>query len=99
MPVSRGEQVSLEALYSETSVSYNLRNANKRLEVDPRLYNSGHHLILLPERIAIYGDREWRNAMLKAARSAVRTYSCISDIYLNCFSSQQNHVFRRHCSV
>ncbi|XXG75868.1 hypothetical protein AAC387_Pa08g0347 [Persea americana] len=71
MPLSRDEQVSLEALHSETSVSYNLRTANPRLEVDPRLYNSGHHLILLPERIAIYGDREWRIAMLKAARSAL----------------------------
>lgn len=99
MPLSRDEQVSLEALHSETSVSYNLRTANPRLEVDPRLYNSGHHLILLPERIAIYGDREWRIAMLKAARSAVRTYSCIYDIYLKCFSSQQNRVFRRRCSV
>lgn len=83
MSVSRDEQIFLEALHSETSISYNVRNANPRLEVDPRFYNSGHHLTLLPERIAIYGDREWRHDMLKAARSAVRTYSCIYYLYLN----------------
>ncbi|XP_077246907.1 protein arginine methyltransferase 7 isoform X2 [Tasmannia lanceolata] len=73
MPVSKGDQVYFQAIHSDTSITYDLRNGNTRTEIGEYDFQAGDfHLILSPERIAIYGDREWRHAMLTAARNALQ---------------------------
>lgn len=71
--VSKNEQVSLEAIHNENSISYNIRSNNPKTKVgDLEFLNGDYNLVLSPERIAIYGDREWRLAMLMAARYALQ---------------------------
>jgi protein arginine N-methyltransferase 7 len=62
--------LSLRASHNLTSISYQLLNAN-----DEACNESlkGDHLALLPERVALYGDRYWRSAWITAIRNAVST--------------------------
>lgn len=61
--------LSLRASHDQTSISYQL-NIND--EVSSRSPNS-NHLTLLPERVALYGDQDWRSALISAVRNAVST--------------------------
>lgn len=71
IPISKGEEVHLHAVHSDTSVSYNLATqATEIRECDSIAGDS--HLTLCPERIAIYGDRKWRSCMLTALKNLVR---------------------------
>ncbi|KAF8380497.1 hypothetical protein HHK36_027984 [Tetracentron sinense] len=73
MCVSKDEQVHFEAVHNDTSVSYNLKSDD--LKIDPGHYDFHTRecqLILSPERIAIYGDREWRFSMSTAIRNALQ---------------------------
>ncbi|KAK3224891.1 hypothetical protein Dsin_004753 [Dipteronia sinensis] len=72
MPICKGEEVLLNACHSETSISYNLNPNIPRTEVtQDNLHTEDFQLILPPERIAIYGDGEWRLCMLTAIRNAL----------------------------
>jgi protein arginine N-methyltransferase 7 len=89
IPISKGEEVHLHAVHSDTSVSYNLATqATEIRECDSIAGDS--HLTLSPERIAIYGDRKWRSCMLTALNNLVRAlwlslwshFQCLS--FLKC---------------
>ena len=78
MPICKGEEVLLNASHTETSISYNLKPKIPRTEVtQDNLNTEDFQLILPPERIAIYGDGEWRLCMLTAIRNAVRSLSLL----------------------
>jgi protein arginine N-methyltransferase 7 len=82
MSISKDEEIHLHAVHTETSISYNLKTQAPRTEVMQYSFNSGDlQLILSPERIAIYGDSEWRDSMLKSMRNAVR-YLSRSDMHV-----------------
>ncbi|KAE8055902.1 hypothetical protein FH972_012713 [Carpinus fangiana] len=71
--ISQDEEVHLHAVHTETSISYNLKTQAPRIEVMQDSFDTGDlQLILSPERIAIYGDREWRDSMLKSMRNALQ---------------------------
>lgn len=72
IPISKGEVVHLHAVHNDTSISYNLHAQIPRTEVVTNSLKGGDsQLMLLPERIALYGDTEWRSAMLAAIGNAV----------------------------
>lgn len=72
MSVSKDEEVYLHAAHTETSILYNLKTDVPRKSG----FDTGDpQLILSPERIAIYGDREWRQSMFQALRNAVISLS------------------------
>ncbi|KAF2299037.1 hypothetical protein P3X46_016532 [Hevea brasiliensis] len=69
--VGKGEQLLFRAIHTDTSVFYNL--ATEHTELGQYNHVSGDfHLILPPERIAIYGDSKWRFSMLTALRNALQ---------------------------
>ncbi|KAJ0047970.1 hypothetical protein Pint_15875 [Pistacia integerrima] len=73
MSICNGEEVVLHATHTETSISYNLKSLVLGTEVRQCDVNvEDFHLILPPERIAIYGDGEWRLSMFTAIRNALQ---------------------------
>ncbi|KAK6274957.1 hypothetical protein POUND7_004666 [Theobroma cacao] len=73
MPVSEGEEVLLEATHEETSVSYNLSVLGSQTDIREHDQRIGDfQLLVSPERIATYGDSEWRLSMLAAVRKALQ---------------------------
>ncbi|KAG9452233.1 hypothetical protein H6P81_005137 [Aristolochia fimbriata] len=70
MPVLKDVHVFLQAVHSDISISYTLQNAKLSKELADKLPEGS--LILPPERTAIYGNKEWRNLMLTAARNALK---------------------------
>ncbi|XP_062074738.1 protein arginine N-methyltransferase 1.6 isoform X2 [Humulus lupulus] len=72
IPISNDQEVHLHAVHDETSISYNL---DKQSQTDVKMHGikgGDFQLLLSPERIAIYGDNEWRGIMLTAIRSALK---------------------------
>ncbi|KAG6579413.1 Protein arginine N-methyltransferase 1.6, partial [Cucurbita argyrosperma subsp. sororia] len=71
--ISKDEQVHICASHDETTFSYHLKAQIPRGEVLQHGDNAENFkLILPPERIAVYGDREWRLAMLTAITNALQ---------------------------
>ncbi|XP_025014847.1 protein arginine N-methyltransferase 1.6 isoform X2 [Ricinus communis] len=69
--VGKGEQLLLHATHTDTNVFYNIEIQDT--EVRQHNFTAGDfHLILPPERLAIYGDSEWRSSMLTALRNALQ---------------------------
>ncbi|TVU01219.1 hypothetical protein EJB05_53346, partial [Eragrostis curvula] len=66
-PVMKDQTLSLTASHNQTSISYQMNINDERCSGSPK----GDHLTLLPERIALYGDKDWRSALISAMRSAV----------------------------
>ncbi|KAK9148207.1 hypothetical protein Scep_006964 [Stephania cephalantha] len=75
--VARDEQVLLRAVHDEMSISYRL--TDKNLLSKPKYHNfCGSQLLLSPERIAVYGDTNWRLSFSTALQNAGKTCSlCI----------------------
>lgn len=76
MFVSKGQEVLLEAIHTDTSISYNLKTlvpGTDTIQHDNKFED--FQLILPPERVAIYGDSNWRLSMLTALKNAVRSLS------------------------
>ncbi|KAK9203496.1 hypothetical protein WN943_013751 [Citrus x changshan-huyou] len=73
MSICKGEELLFHALHTETSVSYELKS---QIPItDERQHNlnaKDFQLALPPERIAIYGDGEWRLSMVMAMRNALQ---------------------------
>lgn len=68
--MSKNSQLSIKAIHDDISMSYYFNN--NRQEKDLHMNKlCDHDLVLSPERIAIYGDREWRASMLKATSTVV----------------------------
>ncbi|XVE57663.1 hypothetical protein DITRI_Ditri04bG0107600 [Diplodiscus trichospermus] len=73
MPVSKGEEILLQASHTATNVSYNLTAQAPQTDRRQHDYRIGDfQLLLSPERIATYGDSEWRLSMLAAVRNALQ---------------------------
>lgn len=76
--MSKNEEVHLHAVHNDTSISYNIKNRVLRTEAIPDGFKDGDfQLILPPERIAVYGDSQWRCSMLTAIRNAVSSICVI----------------------
>lgn len=74
--VSKHEEVHLHAIHTDISISYNLKTQLSRTEIGQHdLFARDSQLILSPERVAIYGDSEWRLSMLTAIKNTVRSLS------------------------
>ncbi|PRQ18184.1 putative methyltransferase [Rosa chinensis] len=73
MSVNKDEEVCLHAVHTDISISYNIKSPisrNKSMQYD--LTSRDLKLILPPERIAIYGDSEWRHTMFNAISNALQ---------------------------
>lgn len=67
--------VHLHAVHNDVSISYNINTQVPRTEVMSYGFKGGDfQLILSPEKIAIYGETEWRSSMLTAIRNAVTLF-------------------------
>ena len=74
--MSKHEEVHLHAIHTDISISYNLKTQLSRTEIGQHdLFARDSQLILSPERVAIYGDSEWRLSMLTAIKNTVRSLS------------------------
>ncbi|KAL6004996.1 Protein arginine N-methyltransferase 7 [Asimina triloba] len=72
LTVSKDDRVFFEAFHSDTSISYSLRHSSLGIQIeDGGLAIGDSSLTLLPERVAIYGDKEWRLAMVTATKNAL----------------------------
>lgn len=70
--ISKGDGICLHATHTDTKISYNLKKQIPMTEIlQHRPSDADLPILLSPERIAIYGDREWRLSMLKAVESVV----------------------------
>lgn len=73
MPIAKDGEISLHAAHGETSISYQLEpHRPKSTGGDHDVKGGGSCLALSPERIAIYGDAEWRLSVLNAIKTVVR---------------------------
>lgn len=90
MSIRNGEEVVLHAVHTETSISYNLKSRVLGTEVKQCDVNAkDFQLVLPPERIAIYGNDEWRLSMLTSIRNAVRPlYLCLSPSLLCVYATK-----------
>ncbi|PQQ13701.1 protein arginine N-methyltransferase 1.6 [Prunus yedoensis var. nudiflora] len=73
MSITKDEEVCLHAVHTDISISYNLKNQESRNEIMQYGFKNGDFkLILPPERIAIYGDSEWRHTMFSAISNSLQ---------------------------
>ncbi|KAK4262605.1 hypothetical protein QN277_028146 [Acacia crassicarpa] len=73
----KGDTICLHAIHTDTKILYNLTNQIPRTEVSQhRLSDADLPIVLSPERIAIYGDGEWRLSMLKSVESVLQGKDC-----------------------
>ncbi|KAL0542115.1 hypothetical protein IC582_022205 [Cucumis melo] len=71
--ISKEEKVHLCASRNDTTFSYHLKSQIPGGEILQHGVNAENFkLILPPERIAVYGDREWRLAMLTAIKTELQ---------------------------
>ncbi|KAI4315264.1 hypothetical protein L6164_028094 [Bauhinia variegata] len=82
--ISKGGEIHLHAIHTDTSISYKLESQKQKTEVlQQELSARDLQLVLSPERIAMYGDKEWRLLNLKAVESAlqgrVKTLCMVAD--------------------
>ncbi|KAL6861370.1 hypothetical protein ACP4OV_017070 [Aristida adscensionis] len=63
----KDQTISLRASHNQTSISYQMNVSDDRYCRSLR----GDHLTLLPERIALYGDKDWRSAMINVVKNAL----------------------------
>ncbi|PUZ58356.1 hypothetical protein GQ55_5G503100 [Panicum hallii var. hallii] len=66
-PAMKDQTLSLRASHDQTSISYRLNMNDQVSSRSPK----NDHLTLLPERIALYGDKAWRSALIGAVRNAM----------------------------
>lgn len=99
MYVKKDEEVCLHAVHTDISISYSIKSPvsrNKSMQYD--LTGRDFKLILPPERIAIYGDSEWRHTMFKAISKAVRIETSLSHHLPKRKNKIKNfHIFDRNC--
>ncbi|XP_076916551.1 protein arginine N-methyltransferase 7-like, partial [Bidens hawaiensis] len=65
LPVCKDECVYMDATHTDISISYKF-NDHHRLTIQDS------HITLSPERIVIYGDKQWRHSMLKSLNYALK---------------------------
>ncbi|KAG5562331.1 hypothetical protein RHGRI_005158 [Rhododendron griersonianum] len=60
LSVSKDEELPLHAIHTDISISYEFEIQAFRREVELYDFAQEDQLILLPERVAVYGDSNWR---------------------------------------
>ncbi|CAD6338110.1 unnamed protein product [Miscanthus lutarioriparius] len=65
-PAKKDQALSLSASHNQTSISYQL-NMNGEGSRSPK----SNHLTLLPEKVALYGDKGWRSALISVIRNSM----------------------------
>ncbi|XP_054823296.1 protein arginine N-methyltransferase 1.6 [Prosopis cineraria] len=74
----KGDEICLRAIHTDTRILYNLETQIPRTEVlQHRLSDADLPIVLSPERIAIYGDREWRLSILKTVENVLQGKVCL----------------------
>lgn len=69
----KDEEVSLLAVHTDTSISYEMKTLSQNLELgQSELSAQKYQITLLPEKIALYSDVNWRCSMLKAIKNAMK---------------------------
>ncbi|TMW92413.1 hypothetical protein EJD97_013090 [Solanum chilense] len=69
----KDEEVSLLAVHTDTSISYEMKTLSQNLELEQsELSAQKYQITLLPEKIALYSDVNWRCLMLKAIKNAMK---------------------------
>lgn len=82
MPVSNNELITFQAAHDETSISYSFGKETQATEFGNCDFRTmDNQLLLSPERIGIYGDKDWRSCFLTALRNVVR---CSNFTVLKC---------------
>ncbi|CAL5045114.1 unnamed protein product [Urochloa decumbens] len=66
-PAKKDQNLSLRASHGQTSISYQLNMNDEVSSRSPK----GDHLTLLPERVGLYGDKDWRSALISVVRNAM----------------------------
>ncbi|KAL3743273.1 hypothetical protein ACJRO7_018560 [Eucalyptus globulus] len=73
VPLAKDEEISLRAAHGDTSISYQLEpHQPKSTGGDHHVKGGDFCLTLSPERIAIYGDAEWRLSVLNALKTVLQ---------------------------
>ncbi|KAI3836123.1 hypothetical protein MKX03_028102 [Papaver bracteatum] len=73
----KDEQVHIEAAHDETSVSYSFKHHNYKANPGNCDGDSRDcQLTFSPERIAIYGDKNWRSSILTTVKDALQGKDC-----------------------
>ncbi|XP_052209150.1 protein arginine N-methyltransferase 7 [Diospyros lotus] len=72
LSVSKDEELHLHAYHNDISISYNLESQDLDTETPCDEFARDNQLILSPERVAIYGDNNWRCSMIEAVKKAVQ---------------------------
>ncbi|KAJ8449400.1 hypothetical protein Cgig2_002532 [Carnegiea gigantea] len=70
--VCKDEDIHLDAVHSDISISYDLKVQNQKTDAGHRFDNQDFQLILSPERIATYSDNYWRRCVLSAVQNALQ---------------------------
>lgn len=70
VPVAKDKDVFMKAVHNDTSMTYYLQGNSSTGHND--LHLGDYQLQLLPERIAVYGDKDWRLSLSTATRNAVQ---------------------------
>uniref|UniRef100_A0A0E0HJN1 Protein arginine N-methyltransferase domain-containing protein n=1 Tax=Oryza nivara TaxID=4536 RepID=A0A0E0HJN1_ORYNI len=71
IPATEDQVLSLRARHNQTSISYQLNINDEACDRSSK----GDHLTLLPERIALYGDKDWRSALINTIKNALTVKS------------------------
>ncbi|CAL5045204.1 unnamed protein product [Urochloa decumbens] len=66
-PAKKDQNLSLRASHDQTSISYQLNMNDAISSRSPK----GGHLTLLPERVGLYGDKDWRSALISVVGNAM----------------------------
>lgn len=73
LSISKDEGVHLHAFHTDTSISYEFKTQARQTEAEHFDSCNQHCQISLPpERIAIYGDNNWRCSILKVIKNALQ---------------------------
>ncbi|KAF7150741.1 hypothetical protein RHSIM_Rhsim02G0165500 [Rhododendron simsii] len=72
LSVSKDEELPLHAIHTDISISYEFEIQPFRREVELYDFAQEDQLILPPERVAVYGDSNWRCSMLEAVKKALK---------------------------
>ncbi|KAK3131391.1 hypothetical protein QOZ80_6AG0505780 [Eleusine coracana subsp. coracana] len=70
-PAVKDQNISLTANHNQTSISYQMNINDEGCGRSLK----GDYLTLFPEKIALYGDKDWRSAFISATRSALSARS------------------------
>ncbi|XP_057787065.1 protein arginine N-methyltransferase 1.6 isoform X2 [Salvia miltiorrhiza] len=72
LPVLKDKEVRVHAAHTETSISYNFKTScDKKEDANVDLHTRDCQIVLLPERISLYGDCVWRDLMLNVVKKAL----------------------------